>query len=538
MTEFAYEPQKGEKKLPIDDAEHAAVQAVTTGLEGNKADIPDADLAGVKGRIAAAINKFYSGAEAEYCLSHSGKKPDEKPVHEIRLSTPSFAFKGPVPDVPIAPGVDYDALIAMTCPDCGGKGCVNCDGTGSVPDPKPLFVVRPLGKLNAVSDNNLKYDQPLLDNIREQVITKKPAGRQGHVSEANSSWEFPDDVAIWVGAAQHGDTLFGKAFVYRNTPFHEMVIRRKAAGSTLSNSIWGKGQFGGNADGTKNLRGLNLEVIDFAPMERAALEALGGQFETTSEMREEPMADKPVTEMTAEERHSIAADHIKTMAPSAVYEMMPDATRQHCAEMRCREMEPSAVNEMLPMGHRQHISECYVKEFGGQTMPAATPAAEMTDNSKQVAEMAKQVAEMASLIAEQKKEREQDRAVIAEFKQREFDSAMNAAAARPFATWEVRRPENQPVMASAQNNFKMYIVAEMAAMDGGQKLENIEAAASAAWPKYEPQAAMLKVALSGGAARVGVSETSQPGASYGYDPKTGRYTDEAAQRARGFVAPH
>jgi len=416
---------------------------------------------------------------------------ETKPVIEIRLSTPDFAFRGQFPDVPLAPGVDEAELTAG--------------------DVKALYVVRPLAVLNAVSDNGLRYDENLLQEIEQQVILKKPAARQGHVSEESASWEFPVDVGLWVGAIRVGDTLFGKAYIYNGTPFHQMILKRKAAGSTISNSIWGKGHFEKNADGTQRLSGLDLESIDFAPAERAALGALGGKFETTSEMKDKDKVKEMDEDMAAE---------IAKTAPSALHGMMTPEQRKHVTECSVREMEPASVYEMLPMDHKKGCAEMYNKEFGAKESTAemgkATNVAELNTLKTAVAELQAQNAVYA---------------------QEKFDNSLDSAATKRFASWNVTRAEGKAAISSAKDNFKMYIVAQMASMDGGQKLENIEAAAELAWPKYEPQAALLKTALSGGNVIVG-NVAEQGHSQDGWDEKAGRYSDDVAQRARGMVAPY
>lgn len=440
----------------------------------------------------------------------TGVKPDEKTelVAEISISTPSFAFRGSFPEVPFAPGVDVDQLTA------GDEG-------------KPLFVVRPLAVLNEVSDAGLEYDKELVEEIRQQVLLKKPPARQGHIPKENVDWEFPNDVGLWVGAEMFGNTLYGKAYIYPRTLFHQMTLKRKAAGSTLSNSIWGKGNWIVKPNGNKGLRGLDLESIDFAPAERASLGALGGEFGTTSEMKtndtEDTMAEENKPDPVAQMRTQLAE-----MEPKAVHEMLNPAQRRHCAEMHFAEMEPSGIYEMLPAGHRTAIHECYVKEFG--------PATTVVNNAGEgVAEM-KPSAELLARVSEMETANKSMLKQIAEFKQEKFDNTLESAAFSNFSAWNVKSDDHKKAVASAKDNFKMYIVAEMATMDGGQKIENIDAATKAAWPKYEPQAALLRTALSGGNVIVGaqgVSEVSQ--SKYGYDPKTGRYEDAQAAQARAQV---
>lgn len=179
-SDFARPP----KGLYVGDAKHAAlaVQAVTTGFRGNKAKGVDG---GVKSKIASAIRKFYSGDKQKYYLSwlHSGKKPAEQPasettkthIEEMRIVAPNYSMtEEPLfPDVPIAPGVDIGALTSG--------------------DPDPVFIVRPLAVLDEVSQNGLPYNNAIFHGIFNQVLTKRPAARRGHIPPDGKSSDFPPD---------------------------------------------------------------------------------------------------------------------------------------------------------------------------------------------------------------------------------------------------------------------------------------------------------------------------------------------------------
>ena len=193
-SDFA-DPPSG---LYVGNAHHAAlaVQAVTSGLMGSKAKARSTP--GVKSKIATAIRKFYSGDEQKYYLSwlSTGKKPDEKPASEIRhmremyITAPAYSLEDEArfPDVPIAPGVNIEALTAN--------------------DPNPVFVIRPLAILDAVSDNGLVYNRAVFEAIYTQVLKKKPASRRGHVSEADRASAFPPDEGYWVGVVKDS-TVYG-----------------------------------------------------------------------------------------------------------------------------------------------------------------------------------------------------------------------------------------------------------------------------------------------------------------------------------------
>lgn len=512
--DYAYVPDggnKSERKLYIGDATHlaAAITALAPGgFRGQRVEIPPDAKAGVMRRIKAKINALSDKDQRDHLLERLKSAVGEIAigVSEFRLSTPDFTFKGAVPDVPLAPGVDYDALIAIPCPTCAGHDalCQQCSGTGSVPDPHPLFVVRPLGILNAVSDNGLRYDQELLNDIREQILTKKPSGRQGHVSADNSSWEFPDDVSLWVGAAQISDTLFGKAFIYNNIPFHQMVIKRKAAGSTLSNSIYGKGVFETNPDGTQRLRELNLESIDFAPAERAALQDLGGKFETTTEMiGVHEMAESEITP-------ALIKEHLGKMKPEDVHELLSDKHKEFTTKATLADKTPASAAKMLPEGHLDAMTKAHVGEMDGsdvyemlgdkQKKPIADAYCKefgqtMTSKDEGVAEMGQQKA-MQKQIAELQQQNESTRTIIAEYQRREYEQAIDTTVDK-FVLPDARvmtTQKGKEIVASLKTNFRMHVVAQMA---GSTKAEDLQAAAERAWPMFKPLAEMSYAALSG-----------------------------------------
>lgn len=508
--DFAYTPDKDHPstwKLNIKDATHArlAVQAITGTFRGNKTAIPADAKAGVKAKIAGAIRKFFDGEDQKYYLSwlHSGHKPDSKPVREmISFNAPAFKFPDEpnFPEVPFGPGVDVAALISG--------------------DPDPLYVIRPLGVLNEQSENGLIYDETLLSEIATQVIGK-PA-RQGHVKEEDRSSDFPDDVGIWVGVQRQGPTLYGRCYIYPNTHFNEMVRKRKAAGGSLSNSIWGKSAFVSNGNGTVRSAGLELESVDFVPAERASLDALGGEFQTTAEMTivqgvsemasDNDADDKGVAEMAAVKKA------VAEMQPDSIHEMLSEAQRDMVAKKRVSECTALQLYEMMSPDMRKGCAEMYASEVGQKLTAAETV---------QVAETAQTaVAEMKNLqtsVAEMEK-------TIRRYEREEFDRAVDSAVDRRL-DWKVTTPDGEATMAALKKNLRIQLIAEMA---GSTSKDDIEPSAEKAWAEFKPLAEMGRAKLAGPAAFVGVgTSTFTPSGqvSQGYDPQARRYEDEAAKKA-------
>lgn len=513
-SDFA-DPPKG---LYVGDAKHAglAVQAVTSGFRGNKAK--SRSKPGVKSKVASAVRKFYKGAERDYYLSwlRTGRKPDKKPASEmqglteIAIMTPRFTTddEARFPDVPFTPGVDI-ARLTMN-------------------DPKPLYVIRPLAIEGGVSDNNLKYTDEMLSEIYQQVYDKRPPGRLGHVAEANRSWEVPPDSCLWVGVLDDPGTIFGKrtifgkAYIYPTMPLHEMVEKRSAAGTPLSNSIWGMADLIDNSDGTVSSQATDIESIDFVSPERAALKALGGDFVVTSEMtEEEAMAEehsdaaadlelfkKAVASIKPEaihealheagQAHEIATAHVRmheaggTCAGGSMHEMFTREGRAKMCETHLREeATPEETYKMLSDTHRKHVAECYTKEnktLAEETRPNDGDADDAKSKSA-IGEMSGKLTEMASRMAEMEKQ-------IKAYQRADFERALDSAVETYFDV-QVRTDSGKAVLSNLKARVRKDSLIEMAGMDGGQTEANIKAACDKAWTENKPLVEMAYAGLQG-----------------------------------------
>lgn len=492
------DPPKG---LYVGDARHAAlaVEAVTAGLEGNKHQgTTDAQ----KGKIASAINKFYSGAERDYYLTwlHTGKKPDHKPMTQMYIPTPRYTAveEQNFPDVPLLPGIDMKRLT---------KG-----------DDNPIFVVRPLAILGAVSDNGLEYDSQMLDDIQRQIAEKRPPARRGHISEANRNFEFPPDEGYWIGVLRdNGEvfgkpTVFGKCFLMPGTPLHEMIQARDATGTPISNSIWGDAALVDQENGLMRSLETDIESIDFVPPERAALKALGGKFDLTSEMRNQTMADEK-GQLTDAERHSIAEAHIKECSPAMVHEMLTPDQRKHVTETTIKALPSQETHAMLAETTRKAVAEAYCKE-GGLKMVKEDDIDE--SDKKSVAEMTS----MRTRLSEME-------STLKRYEREDFDRALNGAVDHQL-DWKVSTEDGQKKLTALKANLRVQVVAEMA---GSTKKDDIAAAAGRAWETFKPLAEMTRAALAGPSAISGVVSSGGDGNKFGFDPATGRYTEDAVNQA-------
>jgi hypothetical protein len=176
-------------------------------------------------------------------------------------------FRGNFPDIPVAPGVDLAELRAM--------------------DSDPFFVSLPIvPRVGAVSKNGLLYDEALVSSVEQQINTKRPGGIFGHLKDEDRGTAYPIPSGMWVGAKRDGDQLWAKAYIPPGAA-RDHIRRLKAVGGQISTSIYGKGKY--EDTGTKGVRRLldfDLESLDFAPPQRAAL-GHGAVPNVTSEFEQE-----------------------------------------------------------------------------------------------------------------------------------------------------------------------------------------------------------------------------------------------------------
>jgi len=200
-----------------------------------------------------------------------GDKPMRRRQHMSEtvneLTNAVGEFSGTFPDVPYAAGVDSAALTAD--------------------DANPLFVTLPIAQVGAESRNGLLYDDALVGQLEQQINAKRPGGIMGHISEKDRSTAFPVPDVYWVGAARHEDMLWGKGYVPPGKA-RDYIRRQKAIGGQIATSIYGGGAFETNGQGARRLAKFNLESLDLAPPDRAALQ-MERPFAVTSETTATPM---------------------------------------------------------------------------------------------------------------------------------------------------------------------------------------------------------------------------------------------------------
>lgn len=215
-----------------------------------------------------------------------------------------WELRGDYPDVPLAPGVDYDALVAG--------------------DDDPVFLTLPIGKANVKSGNKRFYDDEWLMELERQALSNKPVGLMGHLRPEDRATAFPDEAVHWVGAARIGELLWGKGYVPPG-PVRDRIRRYKATNTKIATSIdaFAEGAWD-EALGAYRMKAgtLRLNQIDIAPADRAGIPALAAVPILTTEMEAGENTDHPEQESETVDKLEV----IREMTPEDAA-LLPDAVR-------------------------------------------------------------------------------------------------------------------------------------------------------------------------------------------------------------------
>jgi len=252
-------------------------------------------------------------------------------------------FRGSFPDVPIAAGVDMEALRAH--------------------DPDPMFISIPIiPQIGATSRNGLLYDDALAAAIVAQINEKRPDGIWGHLKEDERSTAFPEPAATWIGAVKVDNAVWAKALI--SGPAKERIRRMKATGGQIATSIYGKGDYEPVSAGVRRLKNFDLESLDFAPPARAALRN-GTQPIVTAELEIE--------------QETVEMDRNQIISELTVADIPAPLREQIVAELR----QAVSDRDVLVSELQTTVSEYRRREFGTavKAKVAALTAWNVTDTA-------------------------------------------------------------------------------------------------------------------------------------------------------------
>ncbi|MDL1924334.1 hypothetical protein FBQ95_17155 [Chloroflexi bacterium CFX3] len=222
----------------------------------------------------------------------------------------SGSFRGNYPTIEPAANIDTQALL--------------------VDDDTPLYVTLPVAQIGRTSANGLFYDEALV----LQLVRETPGkwGIFGHIGWQDEGSLFPKPEVYWVGAILEGDLAWAKGYVPPGEA-RDTVKRLKASGAGIATSIYGVGEAEFIAEGQYRLTKFELQQLDFAPSDRAALR-IGIAPNLTKEMDRESTMNNKKDVLAA-----LTASDIPNLPATVVEAILQQHTPKPIAEGRVGELE-------------------------------------------------------------------------------------------------------------------------------------------------------------------------------------------------------
>lgn len=383
----------------------------------------------------------------EWCM------PERILITEFTLQKLQGAF----PDIPTYPHVDTELLYKD--------------------DPEPFHVVLPIAEVGRVSSNGLEYDDVLVTAIAEQMQLGV-GGIRGHIKDEELTTAYPVDAVHWIGHLRDGKTLYAKGYI----PVGETrddIRRKKARGGNVGTSIFGSAVRELSKSGTGKswkARDFVLEQIDLAPSKRAALENRKG-FVITKEMTEGEMPENVITSVND--------------VPEPIREQIIRESEASRKVQRLAEIE--AENTKL----KGEVAE--MRQFASIVAEIRTVLGAEADIPKTVAEYHNAMTKLVDLLgikefANISVRVEEMHEQVAEFRQKAFDSAVDARVAE-LTKWDARTDDGKKKVEAFRRQFRKAVVAEL---KGSQEPEKIAEVSKKVWDEeFQPLGETVVAALAG-----------------------------------------
>lgn len=358
-------------------------------------------------------------------------------------------FRGQFPDVPYAPGVVYEDLVAG--------------------DAEPFFITHPIAEVGIVSKNKLRYTADFVAELERQINADKPDGIRGHVPDNARSYSYPEPAIYWVGAKLVDGKLWAKGYIPEGETRREYRIK-KARNAKVATSIYGKPlAIREHGDGTYTPV-LELESIDLAPFKRAA-HGKSYDFAVTREMEEPaPEEAQEIEEIKMDE--TTVREYLGKLDAAAIANLVNEETVRALATLY-------AERKQMTMATAEMVSE---------TKPIAELEAEIERSQQTIAELEGTVSELRNRTADLHK--------------RVLGDAVTEQV-RAHTDWNVTTDKNKERLEQIRTMLMDSAIAELT------DAENEDAVAGAvenAMNKHAFVIEMARDAIAGGTSHVGLGD--------------------------------
>lgn len=208
------------------------------------------------------------------------------------------AFNPNTPQIPTPDDIDLQELAKAL-----GK---------SSPD-ELVFDTRPIGKVTE-SRNGRNYSTESVLSLVEQVKTKRPEGRWGHLSESEASTRYELPAVRWINAVyqESNETAYGK-LVALTEEVERHLLSARATKAKIGTSIYAHNAI----EEAKKVKSYDLVTIDLANAERVGIYDMNSVPNVSSEMSDSNSEDTKVTEEEKRAAELAAANANKPVTETA-----------------------------------------------------------------------------------------------------------------------------------------------------------------------------------------------------------------------------
>jgi hypothetical protein len=157
-----------------------------------------------------------------------------------------------------------------------------------------FYVTLPIGRVGAKSNNGRIYTQKVVEQIVDQVNSKRPEGRWGHLKQEERSTRYEVPAVRWLAAEIDEEGVAWGKCVPITSDAREHLRIAKLTNAPVGTSIYGIAEMRGN-----EVTSIDLETIDLASAPRVGVPITASTPQITSEMdttRSTEMPDNSATD--------------------------------------------------------------------------------------------------------------------------------------------------------------------------------------------------------------------------------------------------
>jgi len=232
-------------------------------------------------------------------------------------------------------------------------------------DKDPMFVTAEAMN-EFITGNRNHFDATILEDVKNQVLAKKPNLYQGHIKDEDESTRTPDPKVIWIGAGlkkiKGKQRLFTKGYVLPTARKLRTYLKKaNASGKDFPVSVYGKAAI--KYDPIKKINQVKkfvVQSIDWAREFNEGIQHKAGLMYLTSEMKQSDdisnISDDETMDYT-----KVTLKEIKDNKPE-ILEEVKTAEVERIAEML--KVEPKNLDKTIKeMVKANKEYEAKIKEF-------------------------------------------------------------------------------------------------------------------------------------------------------------------------------